>query len=222
AEELLQNLTTNDVTKLKKNQAQYTCLLNEQGGIIDDLILYKLNDKDYLAVVNAGCLEKDWAWVNEQNKYNVTIENQSDDTSVLAIQGPKAIESMQSLTDIDLSKIKFYHTETGNFAGVENVIISATGYTGSGGFEIYFDAKESEKIWNAIMKAGANYGIEPCGLAARDTLRLEKGYCLYGNDINEDTTPLEAGLGWITKLKTDFIGADVLRKQKEEGIQRKL
>ena len=222
AEELLQNITTNDVSKLKNNQAQYTCLLNEEGGIMDDLILYKIEDGDYLMVVNAGCLDKDWEWVNRHNTVGATIENHSDNVSVLAIQGPKAIESMQSLTDVDLAGIKFYNIEIGEFAGVKDVIISATGYTGSGGFEIYFAAEDSETIWNAIFKAGKEYGIEPCGLASRDTLRLEKGYCLYGNDINEDITPLEAGLGWITKLNKDFIGADVLRKQKEEGIKRKL
>ncbi len=222
AEELLQMLCSNDVTKLKPNKAQYTCFLNEEGGIIDDLILYQIADQDYLAVVNAGCLDKDWAWVNKQNKIGAKVEDQSDDTAVLAIQGPKALEAMQSLTDVKLEDIKFYNIVVGEFAGVQNVIISATGYTGSGGFELYFDAKDSEKIWNAVFEAGKDYGIEPCGLASRDTLRLEKGYCLYGNDINEETTPLEAGLGWVTKLDTEFIGADALRKQKDEGLKRKL
>lgn len=222
AEELLQKLTSNDVSKLKKFQAQYTCLTNEKGGILDDLILYKIDEGDYLLVVNAGCLDKDWEWVNRQNDVGAQIENQSDDVSVLAIQGPKAIEAMQSLTRIDLAGIKFYNIEIGEFAGVKDVIVSATGYTGSGGFEIYFSSKDSEKVWKAVMEAGKNYGIEACGLAARDTLRLEKGYCLYGNDINEDTTPLEAGLGWITKLNTDFIGAEALRKQKDEGVHRKI
>lgn len=220
--ELLQKLTSNDVSKLKKHQAQYTCLINENGGIIDDLILYKIEEEDYLMVVNAGCLDKDWEWVNRHNDLGVNIENQSDDIAVLAIQGPKAIEAMQSLTHVDLNGIKFYHIEIGEFAGVQDVIISATGYTGSGGFEIYFSSQDSEKIWNAVMEAGKDFGIEPCGLASRDTLRLEKGYCLYGNEINEETTPLEAGLGWITKLGKDFIGADILRKQKEDGVEKKI
>lgn len=222
AETFLNKITSNDVAKLTINQAQYSCMPNEKGGIIDDLILYKIAEDDYMMVVNAGCLDKDWTWVNAQNTEGVTIENQSDVTSLLAIQGPKAIEAMQSLTDVNLSEIKFYHFEIGAFAGVENVVISATGYTGSGGFEIYFPNAEADKIWKAVMEAGKDFGIEPCGLAARDTLRLEKGYCLYGNDINMETTPLEAGLGWITKLNVDFIGSDVLRKQKEEGIKHKL
>lgn len=222
AEALLQKLCSNDVSKLKDNKAQYTCFVNEKGGIIDDLILYKMKDQDYLAVVNAGCLDKDWDWVNQQNDLDVNIVNESDDTSVFAIQGPNAIKAIQSLTDVDLSAIKFYNIVVDEFAGVKDVIISATGYTGSGGVELYFDAKDSEKVWKAIFEAGKAYDIEPCGLASRDTLRLEKGYCLYGNDINEETTPLEAGLGWVTKLDTDFIGADVLRKQKEAGVERKL
>lgn len=222
AEEFLQNITTNDVAKLKNGQAQYSCMPNENGGIIDDLIIYKIEDGDYLLVVNAGCLEKDWTWINQNNTMSVTIENHSDDTALLAIQGPKAIEAMQSLTDINLSDIKFYHFVIGNFAGVDDVIISATGYTGSGGFEIYFGNGDAEKIWNAVMDAGKIYGIEPCGLAARDTLRLEKGYCLYGNDINMQTSPLEAGLGWIIKFNKDFISKDILQKQKEQGVERKL
>ena len=222
AEEFLQNITTNDVAKLKNGQAQYSCMPNENGGITDDLIIYKIEDGDYLLVVNAGCLEKDWTWINQNNTMSVTIENHSDDTALLAIQGPKAIEAMQSLTDINLSDIKFYHFVIGNFAGVDDVIISATGYTGSGGFEIYFGNGDAEKIWNAVMDAGKIYGIEPCGLAARDTLRLEKGYCLYGNDINMQTSPLEAGLGWIIKFNKDFISKDILQKQKEQGVERKL
>lgn len=222
AESFLQRITSNDVSKLAINQAQYSCFPNEEGGIKDDLIIYKLQDNEYLLVVNAGCLDKDWDWVNEQVSGDVELKNISDETSLLAIQGPKAVEAMQALTQVDLSQIKFYHFVQDTFAGVENVIISATGYTGSGGFEVYFPNEYAEKIWNAVLDAGKDYGIEPCGLAARDTLRLEKGYCLYGNDINEDTTPLEAGLGWITKLNTDFIASDILRKQKEEGVKRKL
>ncbi|MGI9527686.1 MAG: glycine cleavage system aminomethyltransferase GcvT [Weeksellaceae bacterium] len=224
AEQFLQKITSNDVTKLALNQAQYSCLPNKEGGIIDDLIIYKLEENEYLLVVNAGRLDVDWKWVNEQaeKEEDVEIINESDETSLLAIQGPKAVEAMQSLTDVKLADIKFYHFVKGTFAGVDNVLISATGYTGSGGFEIYFPNANAEEIWNAVMDAGKDFGIEPCGLAARDTLRLEKGYCLYGNDINEETTPLEAGLGWITKLNTKFIGSDVLKKQKEDGVTRKL
>lgn len=222
AEELIQKLTSNDVTKLEPGKAQYSTMTNNHGGIVDDLIVYMLAPNDYLMVVNAGCLDKDWAWVNEHNDLNVKITNESDDTSLLAIQGPLAVEAMEPLSSLNLSEIPFYHFKIGDFAGVENVLISATGYTGSGGFEIYFPNEYAEQVWDAVMKAGEPYGIEPCGLAARDTLRLEKGYCLYGNDINEQTTPLEAGLGWITKLNTDFTASDVLRKQKEEGVKQKL
>ena len=220
--DFLQKITSNDVSKLKIGQAQYSCMPNEQGGIIDDLIVYKIEENDFLMVVNAGCLDKDWEWVNQQNTFGVTIENHSDDTSLLAVQGPKAIEAMQSLTDVDLAAINFYHFKIDEFAGIKDVIISATGYTGSGGFEIYFSNRDAAQMWEAVMNAGKDFGIEPCGLAARDTLRLEKGYCLYGNDINMETTPLEAGLGWITKFTKDFIGSDVLKKQKEEGVKRKL
>ncbi len=222
AEELIQKLTSNDVTKLEPEKAQYSTMTNNHGGIVDDLIVYMLAPNDYLMVVNAGCLDKDWAWVNEHNDLNVKITNESDDTSLLAIQGPLAVEAMEPLSSLNLGEIPFYHFKIGDFAGVENVLISATGYTGSGGFEIYFPNEYAEQVWDAVMKAGEPYGIEPCGLAARDTLRLEKGYCLYGNDINEQTTPLEAGLGWITKLNTDFTASDVLRKQKEEGVKQKL
>ncbi|MXV38183.1 glycine cleavage system aminomethyltransferase GcvT [Flavobacteriaceae bacterium Ap0902] len=222
AEKFLQGITSNDISKIKINQAQYSCFPNPKGGIKDDLIIYKVQEDEFLLVVNAGCLDKDWAWVNEKKEGEVEIINESDDTSLLAIQGPKTVEAMQSLTDVKLDEIKFYHFVVDTFAGVENVLISATGYTGSGGFEIYFPNDAADKMWNAVMQAGKDFGIEPCGLASRDTLRLEKGFCLYGNDINENTTPLEAGLGWITKLDTDFIGSDVLKKQKEEGIKRKL
>lgn len=222
AQELLQYIGTNDVTKVEVGQAQYTCLPNEKGGIVDDLIIYKMAEDEWMLVVNASNIDKDWKWINSQNKWNVELTNQSDDYSLLAIQGPKAIEAMQSLTDENLSEIPFYHFKVGKFAGVDNVIISATGYTGSGGFEIYFENQYAEQVWNKVMEAGKDFGIEPCGLAARDTLRLEKGYCLYGNEITEDISPLEAGLGWITKLNTDFISKDIFAKQKEEGIQRKL
>lgn len=221
-ENLLQYITTNDVTKVAVGQAQYTCMPNANGGIVDDLIIYKISNEEWMLVVNASNIEKDWNWISQNNKWNVSLENKSDEMSLLAIQGPKSIEAMQSLTDVNLSEIPFYHFEIGTFAGIENVIISATGYTGSGGFEIYFSNDDAETMWNKVFEAGKSFGIEPCGLAARDTLRLEKGYCLYGNDINDETTPLEAGLAWITKLDTDFIAKDIIAKQKEEGIQRKL
>lgn len=221
-EKLLQYIGTNDVTKVEVGQAQYTCMPNENGGIIDDLIIYKMSEDEWMLVVNASNIAKDWEWINKQNTFDVTLTNASDDYSLLAIQGPKAIEAMQALSDENLAGIPFYHFKVGNFAGVDNVIISATGYTGSGGFEIYFENKDAEVIWNKVIEAGKEFGIEPCGLAARDTLRLEKGYCLYGNDINETISPLEAGLGWITKLDTDFIARDILAKQKEEGVSRKL
>ncbi|MFV0306016.1 MAG: glycine cleavage system aminomethyltransferase GcvT [Moheibacter sp.] len=221
-EELLQFITTNDVTKVEIGQAQYTCMPNEKGGIVDDLIIYKISDEEWMLVVNAANIEKDWNWIQQNNKWDVTLENKSDEMSLLAIQGPKAVEAMQSLTETNLTEIPFYHFQIGQFAGIDNVIISATGYTGSGGFEIYFENKDAEQIWNQVMKAGKTFGIEPCGLAARDTLRLEKGYCLYGNDINDETTPLEAGLGWITKLNTDFVAKNIIAKQKEDGITKKL
>ncbi len=218
----LQYVGTNDVSKVAAGQAQYTCLLNENGGIVDDLIIYKISEEEWMLVVNASNIEKDWNWISQHNKWNVSLENRSDEMSLLAIQGPKSIEAMQSLTDIDLASIPFYHFKIGKFAGIENVIISATGYTGSGGFEIYFKNEDAETIWQKVFEAGETFGIEPCGLAARDTLRLEKGYCLYGNDINDETSPLEAGLGWVTKLDTDFIAKDIIAQQKEKGIERKL
>ena len=221
-EKLLQYIGTNDVTKVEVGQAQYTCMPNEKGGIIDDLIIYKMAEDEWMLVVNASNIDKDWAWINKQNTFDVVLTNESDAYSLLAIQGPKAIEAMQALSSENLAEIPFYHFKVGDFAGVDNVIISATGYTGSGGFEIYFKNKDAEVIWNKVLEAGKEFGIEPCGLAARDTLRLEKGYCLYGNDINETISPLEAGLGWITKFDTDFIAKDILVKQKEEGVSRKL
>lgn len=221
-ENLLQFIGTNDVTKVNVGQAQYTCMTNEKGGIIDDLIIYKMSEDEWMLVVNASNIAKDWDWINKQNTFDVTLTNASDDYSLLAIQGPKAIEAMQALSDENLAGIPFYHFKVGNFAGVDNVMISATGYTGSGGFEIYFENKDAKVIWEKVLEAGKAFGIEPCGLAARDTLRLEKGYCLYGNDINETISPLEAGLGWITKLDKVFIARDILAKQKEEGVTRKL
>ncbi len=220
--ELIQKVCSNDASKLVDGKAQYSCFPNETGGIVDDLIVYRFSEVKYMMVVNASNIEKDWAWVNKHNTMGAEVRNLSDDYSLLAIQGPKAVEAMQSLTSVDLSSIPFYSFMVADFAGIEHVIISATGYTGSGGFEIYCKNSEAEQVWNKVMKAGAKYGIKPIGLAARDTLRLEMGYCLYGNDINEETSPLEAGLGWITKFTKDFINADALKKQKEEGITRKL
>ncbi|WP_343486845.1 glycine cleavage system aminomethyltransferase GcvT [Allomuricauda sp. d1] len=220
---LIQKVTSNDALKLTIGKAQYSCMPNESGGIVDDLIVYRIKEEQYLLVVNASNIEKDW---NHISKYNTPIGAEmrdiSEDYSLLAIQGPKAVEAMQSLTSVKLSEIKFYNFIVADFAGVDYVIISATGYTGSGGFEIYCKNSEVKQIWDKVMDAGANFGIKPIGLAARDTLRLEMGYCLYGNDIDETTSPLEAGLGWITKFTKDFVNSGALAKQKEAGITRKL
>lgn len=220
--DLIQKISSNDATKLEDGKAQYCYFPNEEGGIVDDLIIYKIKDEEYLLVVNASNIDKDWAWIEKHNTMGAEMRNISDDYSLLAIQGPKAIEAMQSLTSEDLSAIKFYNFKVSDFAGIEHVIISATGYTGSGGFEIYCKNSEVEQIWNKVFEAGKDYGIKPIGLAARDTLRLEMGFCLYGNDIDETTSPLEAGLGWITKFTKDFINSDNLKKEKEEGVKNKL
>lgn len=220
--ELIQKISSNDASKLIDGKAQYSCMPNEDGGIVDDLIIYRFNEDKYLLVVNASNIEKDWNWIAQHNTMDATMKDLSDEYSLLAIQGPKAAEAMQSLTDVNLKEIKFYSFEIAEFAGVKNVIISATGYTGSGGFEIYLKNEDAETIWNKVFEAGADYGIKPIGLAARDTLRLEMGYCLYGNDIDDTTSPIEAGLGWITKFTKDFINAEALQKQKEEGPKRKL
>ena len=222
ATDLLQYLLTNDVTKVAIGQAQYNAMPNEKGGIVDDLIIYKMKDEQYLLVVNASNIDKDWDWISTHNDLDVDMRNLSEDYSLLAIQGPKAVEAMQSLTSIDLSAIPNYHFEVGDFAGIENVIISATGYTGSGGFEIYCKNSEVEQIWNKVFEAGTAFGIKPIGLAARDTLRLEMGFCLYGNDISDTTSPLEAGLGWITKFNKEFTNSENLKKQKEAGVSRKI
>ena len=219
---LIQKVTSNDAATLTAGKAQYAYLPNADGGIVDDLIVYKFNDEKYMLVVNASNIDKDWNWIASHNDMQADMRNISDDYSLLAIQGPKAIEAMQSLTTVNLAEIKFYHFEVAAFAGVENVIISATGYTGSGGFEIYCKNTEVEQIWKKVFEAGASFGIKPIGLAARDTLRLEMGFCLYGNDINDTTSPFEAGLGWITKFTKDFINSENLKKQKEAGIARKL
>lgn len=220
--ELIQKISSNDASKLIDGKAQYSCMPNEDGGIVDDLIIYRFNEDKYLLVVNASNIEKDWNWIAQHNTMDATMKDLSDEYSLLAIQGPKAAEAMQSLTEVNLKEIKFYSFEIAEFAGVKNVIISATGYTGSGGFEIYLKNEDAETIWNKVFEAGADYGIKPIGLAARDTLRLEMGYCLYGNDIDDTTSPIEAGLGWITKFTKDFINAEALQKQKEEGPKRKL
>lgn len=220
--ELIQKISSNDASKLIDGKAQYSCMPNEEGGIVDDLIIYRMNENKYILVVNASNIEKDWNWIAQHNTMDATMKDLSDEYSLLAIQGPKAAEAMQSLTDVNLKEIKFYTFEVAEFAGVKNVIISATGYTGSGGFEIYFKNEDAETIWNKVFEAGADFGIKPIGLAARDTLRLEMGYCLYGNDLDDTTSPIEAGLGWITKFTKDFINAEALQKQKEEGPKRKL
>ena len=220
---LIQKVTSNDASLLTVGKAQYSCFPNEEGGLIDDLIVYRIKSDSYLLVVNASNIEKDWNWISKYNEaIGAQIRNISDDFSLLAIQGPKAVEAMQSLTSADLSAIKNYHCEVTDFAGIPYVIISATGYTGSGGFEIYCKNSEVKQIWNKVFEAGKDYGIKPIGLAARDTLRLEMGYCLYGNDIDDTTSPLEAGLGWITKFTKDFVNSEKLKKQKEQGTERKL
>lgn len=219
---LVQKVTSNDASTLINGKAQYSYFPNDNGGVVDDIITYQVNDQEFLMVVNASNIDKDWNWVTSKNDVNATMENLSDAYSLLAIQGPKAVEAMQSLTDLDLAAIKFYHFETGNFAGVENVIVSATGYTGSGGFEIYAKNEDIETIWNKVFEAGAAWGIKPIGLAARDTLRLEMGYCLYGNEITDETSPLEAGLGWVTKFTKDFVNSENLKAEKEAGIKNKL
>lgn len=219
---LVQKVTSNDASTLIDGKAQYSYFPNDNGGVVDDIITYKVSDDEYLMVVNASNIEKDWNWVSSKNDVNATMENLSDGYSLLAIQGPKAVEAMQSLTDLDLAAIKFYHFETGTFAGVENVIVSATGYTGSGGFEIYAKNEDVEKIWNNVFEAGATWNIKPIGLAARDTLRLEMGYCLYGNEITDQTSPLEAGLGWVTKFTKEFTNSENLKAEKEAGVKNKL
>lgn len=219
---LIQKVTSNDASTLENGKAQYSCLPNNDGGIVDDLIVYKIKDEQYLLVVNASNIDKDWDWISSHNSVGAEMKNLSDNYSLLAIQGPKAVEAMQSLTSVDLSAIKYYHFEVADFAGIEHVIISATGYTGSGGFEIYCKNSEVEQVWNKVFEAGAAFGIKPIGLAARDTLRLEMGFCLYGNDINDTTSPLEAGLGWITKFTKEFTNSENLKAQKEAGVSRKL
>ena len=223
--DLIQRVTSNDVSKITDGQAQYGCLPNEEGGIVDDLIVYCLEfNKAYMIVVNASNIEKDWNWISKYNTKGVEMHNISDKTCLLAIQGPNATKILQPLVDTDIMNLKYYTFTRGKFAGVENVLVSATGYTGSGGVEIYFEDKDgaADKIWDAIFEIGTPQGIKPIGLGARDTLRLEMGYCLYGNDIDDTTSPLEGGLGWITKFTKDFTAKEILAKQKAAGVTRKL
>jgi aminomethyltransferase len=220
--DLIQRVTSNDASKLVDGQAQYSCLPNDVGGIVDDLIVYKMHDNEYMLVVNASNIEKDWNWISRFNTKGVTMKNVSDDTCLFAVQGPKAVGVLQRLTDTNLSTIKYYHFAMGTFAGCANVVMSNTGYTGSGGFEIYVNNKDAKKVWQAIFEAGTPENIKPIGLGARDTLRLEKGFCLYGNDIDDTTSPLEGGLGWITKFTKEFTNAAAIKQQKEEGVKRKL
>ena len=219
---LIQKLTTNDASKLVDGKIQYSCLPNGRGGIVDDLLVYRFDPEHYLLVVNASNIDKDWQWIASHNDTGAVMENRSDQLSLLAVQGPLAVQALQPLTDIDLSSMVYYTFRTGRFAGLDNVIVSATGYTGAGGFEVYIPNEAAERVWNAIFEAGKPFGIVPAGLGARDTLRLEMGYCLYGNDIDDTTSPIEAGLGWITKFTKEFIDSPLLKQQKEQGVARRL
>jgi len=220
--DLIQRVCSNDASTLFDGKVQYSCLPNEEGGIVDDLLVYRIDEKTYMLVVNASNIDKDWDWISKHNSGAVDMKNISDQTSLLAVQGPKAAEALQSLTEVNLADMDYYTFKKGVFAGIENVLISATGYTGAGGFELYFDKKDSEHIWNEVFRAGEPLGIKPIGLAARDTLRLEMGFCLYGNDIDDSTSPIEAGLSWITKFTKNFVNSENLAAQKENGAERKL
>ena len=220
--DLIQRVTSNDASVLTNGKAQYSCLPNDHGGIVDDLIVYRMDEKSYMLVVNASNIEKDWNWIKQHNTKNVEMHNISDKTSLLAIQGPKAMETLQKLTDIQLADIPYYSFVKGKFNGIDNVLVSNTGYTGAGGFEIYFENEHAIDMWDSIFDAGKEFGIKPIGLGARDTLRLEMGFCLYGNDIDDSTSPIEAGLGWITKFTKDFTNRTHIEKQKTEGVTKKL
>ncbi|MES2874802.1 MAG: glycine cleavage system aminomethyltransferase GcvT [Bacteroidota bacterium] len=220
--DLIQRVSSNDASKLFDGKIQYSCLPNDKGGIVDDLLVYRIDEKTYMLVVNASNIEKDWEWISKHNSGGVEMKNISGQTSLLAVQGPKAAAALQSLTDVDLASMEYYTFKKGVFAGIDNVLISATGYTGAGGFELYFDNKHAKHIWDAIFKSGEQFGIKPIGLAARDTLRLEMGFCLYGNDIDDTTSPIEAGLGWVTKFTKNFVNSEKLALQKQEGVSRKL
>lgn len=224
--DLIQRVTSNNAAKLDApGKAQYSCLPNAEGGIVDDLLVYCIEPNNvYMLVVNASNIEKDWNWISKHNTKNAEMHNISDKTGLLAVQGPKAVEYMQELTDMDITNLKYYTFVKGKFAGIDNVVVSATGYTGAGGVEIYFEDEPgaADKIWDEIFRVGGPKGLKPIGLGARDTLRLEMGFCLYGNDIDDTTSPLEAGLGWITKFAKDFTAKEILEQQKAEGIKRKL
>jgi aminomethyltransferase len=220
--DLIQRVTSNDASKLTDGKVQYSCLPNDGGGIVDDLLVYRIDEKTYMLVVNASNIEKDWDWIRKYNTENVEMHNISDQTSLLAVQGPKAIDVLQPLTDMDLRNMQYYTFSKGKFGGVDNVLVSATGYTGAGGFEVYIENAHAKKIWEAIFESGKQYGIKPIGLGARDTLRLEMGFCLYGNDIDDTTSPIEAGLGWITKFTKEFTNSAELKMQKEQGVAMKL
>lgn len=219
--DLIQWVTSNDASKIVDGQAQYSCLPNDKGGIVDDLLVYRMAEEEYMLVVNASNIEKDWNWIKSQDKWGVDMTNISDDMALLAVQGPKAVETLQKLTETNLSEVKFYTFEKGELAGKE-MIISATGYTGSGGFELYINKADVEEVWHKVFEAGEEFEIKPIGLGARDTLRLEKGFCLYGNDITDETSPLEAGLGWVTKFTKDFVNSEALKAQKADGVNKKL
>ncbi len=220
--ELIQKVTSNDASVLTDGKAQYSCFPNETGGIVDDLIVYRIDAETYMLVVNAGNIDKDWNWLQKHNTMGVDMKNISDQTSLLAVQGPNALATLQKLTEVKLADIPYYSFAKGKFNGVENVVISNTGYTGAGGFELYFENGAAENMWKAIFEAGKEFGIKPIGLGARDTLRLEMGFCLYGNDIDDTTSPLEAGLGWITKFTKNFVNREALEQQKTNGVSKKL
>ncbi len=219
---LIQAVTSNDASKLADGKVQYSCLPNDTGGIVDDLLVYRIDEQSYMLVVNASNIDKDWNWIKSKDKWDVEMHNISDKTSLLAVQGPNAMATLQKLTDINLSEIPYYSFKKGAFAGEQNILLSCTGYTGAGGFEVYFENQYAEKFWHAIMEAGKEFDIKPAGLGCRDTLRLEMGFCLYGNDIDDTTSPIEAGLGWITKFTKPFTNSENLLKQKEMGVARKL
>lgn len=220
--DLIQKVSSNDASKLHDGKVQYAYLPNKQGGLVDDLLIYRMDSETYMLVVNAGNIQKDWDWISQYNDLGVEMKDISEQTALFAVQGPKAAEALQSLTEIDLSVMSYYTFQKGVFAGVENVLVSATGYTGAGGFEIYVDVQHAKKIWEAIFEAGAAQDIKPIGLGARDTLRLEMGFCLYGHEITDESSPLEAGLGWVTKFTKDFVNSDQLKAEKEAGIKNRL
>jgi len=220
--DLIQRVTSNDASKLYDGKVQYSCLPNTDGGIVDDLLVYRIDEQTYMLVVNASNIEKDWNWISQFNTGGVPMKDISDRTALLAVQGPKAAEALKSLTDIDLGSMEYYSFKKGVFAGIDNVVVSATGYTGAGGFELYVDNEHAQELWDAVFKAGEAFGIKPIGLGARDTLRLEMGFCLYGNDIDDKTSPLEAGLGWVTKFNKEFTNSAALANQKAAGVGQKL